>query len=123
MKAYTPAPLRRKFPFDITVTISPAARPGEFAVYTGGRQLLAGSQQPLLDSARALLAEGHAVDAVLVMRHRGSSIDALRSTIGVAAALTVTDSRHGTPTFRAFRRGPAGVVAAPPMRKTGEGVH
>jgi hypothetical protein len=51
------------------------------------------------DAARVLLAEG--VDPVtkLVMRHEGSSHDALRSTVGVAAKLTVTDGTTGKPVF------------------------
>ncbi|MEY9752624.1 hypothetical protein [Bradyrhizobium yuanmingense] len=52
------------------------------------------SRQPLLDAARALLKAGEAPSTVLVMVHEVSpSIIALKSSIGVAAALDVMGSR------------------------------
>ena len=58
------------------------------------------STTPLCDAARVLLAEGIKPDTVLVMRRPGSPADALRSTVGVAAGLTVADDNGGKPTFR-----------------------
>jgi hypothetical protein len=60
------------------------------------------STTPFCDGARVLLAEGIDPDTKLVMRHDGSSADALRSTVGAAAGLTVADdnghlSRAGDP--------------------------
>lgn len=45
----------------------------------------------MLDAARALLAEGMDPATRLVMRHAGSPHDALASTIGTAAGLTVRE--------------------------------
>ena len=61
-----------------------------------------------------LLAAGYPATTVIVMRHAGSSVDALRSTIGAAAQLTVSDNRHGTPQLRRWAA-PPGDVAAPPI--------
>lgn len=52
------------------------------------------SRQPFLDAARALLKAGEAPSTVLIMVHEVSpSIIALKSSIGVAAALDVMGSR------------------------------
>jgi hypothetical protein len=65
-----------------------------------GRFVVERSTTPFCDTARVLLAEG--VDPVtkIVMRHAGSLADALRSTVGVAAGLTVADDNGGKPIFR-----------------------
>jgi hypothetical protein len=86
-------------------------RPGYFTARCDGR-LLCRSRQPLLDGARELLAAGYPADAVIVMKHAGSSDVAATSTIEVALRLTIENSRHGTPSFRRWNA-PAGVVAAP----------
>ncbi len=75
---------------------------GELALLVPLRLRL--SSQPFLDAARALLAFGYPPDAVLVMT-RGGQV-ALRSTVGTAASMRVTDSRAGTPVFRRWREKP-----------------
>jgi hypothetical protein len=65
-----------------------------------GRTVVKRSVTPFCDAARVLLAEGIKPDAILVMRHGGSAADALRSSVGVAAGLTVADDNGGKPIFR-----------------------
>ena len=47
------------------------------------------------------------------MKHAGSRVEALRSTIGAAAQLTVENNEQGRPIFRQWR-GPRTRGAAPP---------
>jgi hypothetical protein len=77
----------------ITVAAIPA-RPGTFTAHLDGRPIVT-SRQPFLDAARELLKLGHLADAIIIMRHAGSEIDALRSTIGKAARLTVKEAAAG----------------------------
>jgi hypothetical protein len=95
----------------ITIVVAPAGQ-GRFDAWDGGTLLVAGSHQPFLDTARALVSGGTDPDTTLIMRHAGSTTDALRSRIGDAARLTVDENRG------AFRRsrGDGGVAAATPMR-------
>jgi hypothetical protein len=65
-----------------------------------GRCIVKRSTTPFCDGARVLLAEGIKPNTILVMRHAGSASDALRSTVGVAAGLTVVDDNGGKPIFR-----------------------
>jgi hypothetical protein len=64
-----------------------------------GRIVVKRSTTPFCAAARVLLAEGVDPATKLVMRHEGSPHDALRSTVGVAAKLTVADSSTGKPVF------------------------
>lgn len=65
------------------------------------------SETPLFDAARALLAQGKAnPDDMLVMRHAGSTVDALRSKVGVAAGLRIEETGWG-PKLRKYRPRPA----------------
>ena len=64
----------------------------------GGR-LLGAFTDPLCSSARVLLSEGVPREMVLRMRHAGSDVIALKSTVGVAAGLRV-DEEGGTRTPR-----------------------
>jgi hypothetical protein len=77
------------------------------------------STTPFCDAARVLLAEGVRPETVLVMRHEGSPHDALRSTVGAAAGLTVADDNGGKPIFRKWspydREGT--IPVASPMRE------
>jgi hypothetical protein len=87
----------------VIVTVAPiATRSGYYTARCNGR-LLCRSRQPFLDSARELLATGYPADTIIVMRHAGSAVEALRSTIGAAARLTVETSEQGTPVFRQWR--------------------
>jgi hypothetical protein len=75
------------------------------------------SAQPLLDGARALLAEGTDPAARLTMRHAGSAYDALRSTVGIAAKLTVTDATNGSPRLGQWNSYRPAVSIGSPMRQ------
>jgi hypothetical protein len=59
------------------------------------RLIVRGTTQPLLDAARVFLAEGYDPAARLVMRHRGSTTDALSGRIGELAKLTVSERSDG----------------------------
>jgi hypothetical protein len=63
---------------------------GLFEAKLNGR-LICRSRQPLLDSARKLLAEGYDPKTTLVLRYVGSEVDAMTATIGAAAKLTVNE--------------------------------
>jgi len=65
--------------------------------------LVASSREPLLDGARRLIELGHDPAAGVVMRHAGGEIDALRSTIGAAAQLTVREDRKRGPKLVRYR--------------------
>jgi hypothetical protein len=65
-----------------------------------GRFVVERSTTPFCDAARMLLAESVRPEAKLVMRRAGSATDALRSTVGAAAGLTVADDNGGKPVFR-----------------------
>jgi hypothetical protein len=67
----------------------------DFDCHIDGRAFLCTSRQPFLEAARALIAMGFRPDVVLVMRHAGSRVVALRASIGVAARLTI-DEHNGT---------------------------
>lgn len=91
----------------VVITVSPArdggGRPSGLLSATVDRTIVAASATPLADAARALLAEGTPADTVLVMRHAGKDHDAVRTTVGAAAALTVRDSAIGKPRFTRWR--------------------
>jgi len=74
------------------------ARPisaGRYKALVGDRVCVASTRQPLLDGARALLAEGADPDRPQVMCHAGSQVDALIATSIVAAKLTVQERDGG----------------------------
>jgi hypothetical protein len=64
-----------------------------------GRRIVKRSTTPFCAAARVLLAEGADPATKVVMRHEGLSHDALRSTVGAAAKLTVADGSTGKPVF------------------------
>jgi hypothetical protein len=96
----------------IVLTVSPSLNGDGRKAYSTRGQLFDGkidgrfvvkrSTTPFCDAARVLLAEGVRPEAKLVMRHAGSAADALRSTVGVAAKLTVKDN-HGKPVFKRWQ--------------------
>jgi hypothetical protein len=93
----------------IVITISPCQpRPfsgkwaGRFEARLGER-LLCVSRQPLLDSARILLAQGHSPDATIVMRSAGSQVDSPKARLSTAAQLTVNEDG---PRFERWRPHP-----------------
>src|SRR5262249_8120360 len=87
-----------------------------------GRLIVDRSPQPFLDSGRALLAEGVDPAAPIVMRRSEDDVDALQSTVGVAAGLTVQDS-GGKPVFRPWQPydGPSRVPVSSSARESDDG--
>lgn len=85
------------------ITISPASKAGRFDAYLGKRWLCA-SKTPFLTAARVLQREGVAADQRIIMRHLGSEVDALASTVGQAAALGVGEGDR-PPFFRKLTGG------------------
>src|SRR5712671_2355905 len=85
----------------IIITVSPSldsdgrlACSGRGQLFNGvvdGRLIVTRSSQLLLDGARALLAEGIDPRTRIVMRHAGVDTDALRSTVGDAAKLSIRE--------------------------------
>jgi hypothetical protein len=95
---------------------------GRFDCLLGNRVLIAGTDEPLLDAARALLKLGFDPDGTVAMRHTGADHDAVSGRIGTAAALTVREDcmrfrryEEFPPTARQYRR-----VRAP-VRPTSQG--
>jgi hypothetical protein len=93
----------------LVITVAPAppsptrAHPGpaQFDAFLGAKHLCR-SWTPLLAGARVLLADGVAPNTVLHMRHTGSDMVALSSTVGAAAGLTVHEG-HTPPRFTRFQ--------------------
>ncbi len=81
-----------------------------------GRCIVERSTTPFCDAARVLLAEGVRPEAKLVMRHADSLADALRSTVGAAAGLTVRQD-NGPPGFTRYRAPDFRTVPSP-VRET-----
>jgi hypothetical protein len=113
---------RRPMVDRVTILAAPAGygkRGPLFSASVDGRTIVTASVTPLLDAARVLAAEGHDPATILVLRHAGSATDALRSTIGAAAKLTVVEEGDGAPRFRPWKAFSHPAVA-PPMRQTEE---
>jgi hypothetical protein len=116
----------------IVLVVSPSLKPDGGKAYSTRGQLFDGrvgaqsivkrSATPFCAAARALLAEGIDPTTPFVMRHeRSPSYDALRSTIGVAAGLTVADDKGGKPIISRWSPYDASSrsLGASPMRETG----
>ena len=79
---------------------------GRFAATLAGRQLYT-SREPLLAASRVLLAEGVAPGTPIATRHAGADFDAMMSTVGAAAGLTVSEGNTRSATlvpYKAFSR-------------------
>ena len=72
------------------LTIIEPASGGRFRALLDGCPLTT-SRTPLLTAARALLAEGADPETELVMTHAGSPSPAMRTTVGEAAALMISE--------------------------------
>lgn len=91
-----------------TIRVIVAELPSRHGLFSAqledGTVVCKSSRQPLLDSARELIARGVDPKFILVMRHRGDSFDAMSATIGKAAQLTVEErSGSGSPRFQKWR--------------------
>ena len=77
----------------VALTIRPIGS-GRFAAMLDGAELCR-SRAPFFAAARALLTRGADAAAVLLARHDGSSVIALRSTIGEAAKWSISEGVKG----------------------------
>jgi hypothetical protein len=68
----------------------------------GGR-VLGAFADPLCSCARLLLAEGVLPETALRLRHAGSTMVALTSTVGTAARLSVRETGDGKPRFGTWK--------------------
>jgi hypothetical protein len=84
------------------IVVEPVGHRGRFQARLDGRVLVASSRTPFCDTARVLLADGVDPAARIVMRHACSSTDALTSTVGGAAKLTVEEGDR-VPYFRRWK--------------------
>ena len=99
------APETRREGPEIAVVVAPTPRrTGRYKARLGqtGMVLCKSSTKPFLDAARKLMDLGFDPTTILLMRHAGSETECLRSTIGVAAALTVEDTDYA-PRFRPWK--------------------
>jgi hypothetical protein len=87
----------------VEIVVRPCASGrGRFqAVFAG--EVLCASRTPLLTAARVLRRRGISDDTPLVMRHEGSAVIAMRTTVGVAVGLTAEDRNRGTARFTRLR--------------------
>ena len=74
---------------------------GRFVATLAGRQLCT-SREPLLAASRVLLAEGANPETPIAARHAGADFDAMMSTVGAAAGLTVAESNTRSATFAPY---------------------
>jgi len=110
----------------IIIVVSPSidaegrrAHSGRGQLFDGrvdGRIIVERSPTPFCDGARVLLAEGCDPATRFNMRHDGSTGDALRSTVGVAAKLMVEEGDR-VPQVGRWKPPPHADVT-PPMRQT-----
>jgi hypothetical protein len=74
--------------------VEPVNRRGLFAARLAeDSRILCKSRTPFTDAARSLLREGVDPKTILISRKPGQDYDALRSTVGAAAKLTVDESK------------------------------
>jgi hypothetical protein len=102
--------------------VAPNGAPGHFSAEVNGQPVVVSSRQPLLDAARVLINLGADTNSWIIMRHRGSDVDALRAKIGIAAALVVKEPDRGRVHFSRYVPLPFS-PAAPPMRRNGKFDH
>lgn len=76
----------------LIIIVSPAGR-GNFVAHLDGRQLCNATRSPFVMAARQLLSERMDPDTKITMRHAGSDIDCLTSTIRKAAKLCVLEDQ------------------------------
>jgi hypothetical protein len=89
----------------VVIVVWPAGSPGGYQA-TLDCEILCISRQPFFTAARTLVERGFPVDALLVMRWRGSFADALRGKLGEVAQLTVIENDRTGPAFRRYTPAP-----------------
>jgi hypothetical protein len=96
-------------PKPIVITVYPVGYSSHGQLYDAkaGDWLLARrSNQPLLTACRFLLSQGIPEHTVVEMRYSDRDDAYLRSTVGAAAGLTISDDRTGKPVFRKWKPSP-----------------
>jgi hypothetical protein len=96
----------------VTVIVSPSldadgrraygSRGPLFDAAVDARNIVTRSATPMLDAARVLAGEGMDPATRLVMRHAGSDLDAVITTVGYAAGLAIRED-NGPPEFTRYR--------------------
>jgi hypothetical protein len=69
----------------IPITVAPVGYLGNWSASMDGRVICASVRLPLVAAAKALLAEGHAPETEIAMKHEGSTIVAMQGKIGTLA--------------------------------------
>jgi len=107
------APARNSSHLGLIIVIEPTGSGDLFTARLNGR-LLCKCRTPFCTAARLLLERGYAPGTLMVMRHAGSSTNALTATIAAAARLTVAERSFGNgPRFARWKPLPLGAGAAP----------
>lgn len=75
---------------------------GWFSAVVNGEVLVLSTATPLFAAARVLSKRGVDDDTELVLKHFGSDIVSIRSTVGACKELTVVDPAREGPFFRKF---------------------
>lgn len=90
------------------LTVRPSrTAPGTYNAYLAhGHLLLERTRTPLLSGARKLLEQGASREDLVEMWWEGGASWALRSRVGRAAELTVTEESRGTTKFALWRKWP-----------------
>jgi hypothetical protein len=103
----------------ITLIIRPYCSPrtgkrvhGQFDARLDGK-LICFSRLPLLDAASVAAADGVDPATPIAVRHEGIAYDALRSTVGLPAELTVEENEGVGPRFARWKAFPRSNVEAP----------
>jgi hypothetical protein len=97
-----------------------AAYSGRGPLYDGkiyGRVVITRSTQPLCDVCRVLIAGGMAPETRIIMRHEGSDIDCLISTVGAAAKLTISEGERRPIAVR-WQEHPNSISVSAPARSS-----
>jgi hypothetical protein len=79
---------QRKRPEMIVITVAPVGYRGSWSASIDDRLICPSVRWPFVAAAKALLAEGHAPETEIAMKHMGSTIVAMHGRIGTLAALT-----------------------------------
>ena len=91
----------------LTINISPAYRREAASTACSSPRSRAAqlctSREPLLDASRILLAEGVDPETPIATRHAGADFDAMMSTVGAAAGLTVSEGNTRSATFAPYK--------------------
>jgi hypothetical protein len=86
--------------WEMLIYVEELKRSGRYkATLADGTVLLKSSRQPLLDGARALLAQGIDPETVLVMARKSAGTESLLARAGDAAKLTVQEGDRVGPRF------------------------